>query len=666
MDATRRPSPCRTPRLDRLLAAMLAACAVCLALACALVPARADAKSYEMTSVSISAEVDAGGDLYVVERRAFSFDGNYHSAYWDLPLENLDGIDVLGVGEARDGDGAGVAEYARGSSGAEGTYEVTSDGSNVRVTAHFDKQDEKALFELRYVARGGVSAWADTGELLWKPVGAGWGEASQDVHVRVTLPVPAGASNTLGNDVLAWADGPLDGTISQDGDGSVAFAAPRVQSGQYLAVRVLFPVEWLSGMTPSATARKADILAQMQAEADAANAAREKARTTLLVAGAATVLVCAGCVALVLLKWARWGKEYRTDFDDKYFRDIPSSDHPAVLGSVWRWGATTDDDLTASFMRLTDMGAVRLERVQRPKGGILGASKMVDDYRLTRMDAVADAVTDPIDKAALDLLFETACESVATDGEAAEDASFLFSDFADCAKQDAEAFVGRRKAWEAAVEAAAGKRAFYEAEGELWHGRATVIGWVLVGAALFAGGYMWVEWDVLWPALLMLASGAFCLVMARFMRRRTREGAELHAKLDALRNWLCDFTNLKESIPTDVVLWDKFLVMAVVLGVAERVAKQLKTISPQLFEDPDFMTMYLWYLPYGGMRPPVSVMTETMHEAREFSTAALAASEMSSGDGSGGGFSGGGFGGGFGGGGFSSGGGFGGGGGGAN
>ena len=52
------------------------------------------------------------------------------------------------------------------------------------------------------------------------------------------------------------------------------------------------------------------------------------------------------------------------------------------------------------------------------------------------------------------------------------------------------------------------------------------------------------------------------------------EALELQAKLKALRRWLKDFTRLGEAIPTDVVLWNQLLVMAVVLDVADEVIKQ--------------------------------------------------------------------------------------------
>jgi uncharacterized membrane protein len=89
--------------------------------------------------------------------------------------------------------------------------------------------------------------------------------------------------------------------------------------------------------------------------------------------------------------------------------------------------------------------------------------------------------------------------------------------------------------------------------------------------------------------------------------------------------------------------------MAVVLGVADEVIKQLKMIAPEMLESSAMAPTYGWYYvgPHGR---PYESFNSSYESAHHVSSAALAASESSSGGGGGGGFSGGG-GGGFGGGG---------------
>ncbi len=672
--------------------ALAAALALALALFALTAPPRAAlAKSYEMTSVEITASVLGNGDVDVIEYRTFNFDGSFSSVHWTIPLANAQGVDVWGMGEydedagnllyvgeakgAREGTSSLLNASSLTDAGAldwdavfssqttvatNGTFELTSDGANLEARLRFSKEDTSATFWIAYTIEGGAKAWADTGDVTWQAVGAGWGEASQDVSVTLQLPVPDGTDVTLGDNVRAWADGPLDGVISLNDDGTLSFTCPYVASGQYLSIMVAFPVAWLTEeVTPSSEEHLDAMLAMGQAIADSANAERDRARLILYAAIAASVVVTAGVVVLLVAKFRKYGKEYKTSFNDKYWRDMPSDDHPAVIGALWRWGETKDEDLTASLMRLTQMGALKMERVSTTQTGLLGRTKVKDDYRLTEVPGFDRDRLDDIDKAALDLVLGLMGRDSDADDELDEQGagnsetrgasgaagqpgcSALFSELAANAKENPLQFDRHRSAWTAAVQAAVNDRDAYEAGGELWHGRARFIGGLLILAAIFTfvGG----DYVGFLPGAILIAGGAFCYVIAPKMRRRSAEANETVAKTKALRNWLCDFTNLKEAVPGDVVLWGKMLVLAVVLGVSDRVVEQLKLAAPQLLESPDLMPYYIWYMPYNGMTPAAAFGTAAA-EAHRLSSAEIAQTSSSSGDGSGGGFGGGGFG----------------------
>lgn len=619
---------------------LLVAGVLCLAGAS---PTRALAKSYEMTDVRIDAVVQPNGDVDVTEYRTFDFDGSFSSVHWDVPQTNSQGIEVQGAGEVAAGTSA---DYARQpSASSAGTYSVDDQGTEVVTTLRFSKEDEAATFWVHYTVLGGAKAWSDTGDVTWQAVGPGWDEPSKNVRVALTLPVPAGTQALLGQNVRAWADGPLDGTVSQDADGALVFACPQVDPGQYLAVMVAFPVEWLSQMTPSSEAHLEAMEAMGRQVAESANEQRARARMILAGASVLSVLVAGGAIAFLLVKYRAFGKEYAPDFDDTYWRDVPSGDHPAVIGSLWRWGTTKDEDLTATLMRLTDEGAVRLERVTSSEKGFLGRTKAVDDYRLEPVPDYPLERLDPIDRAAYDLVFS---------GEKPTE-GLLFSEFGGVAKADPQGYRDRYEAWKSVVESAASARNFYEASGEVWRGRAQVIGVVL--AILALGSLVLVGMVGVVPVVALGIAAVVSFVIAAKMPRRNREANEIAAKTEALRRWLTDFTNLKEAVPTDVVLWDKLLVLAVVLGVSDRVIEQLRAVAPQVLEDPLVAPIYMWYMPYGMMASPLHAFDASVSEAHQLSAMELAQTADSSSDGGFGGFGGGGFGDSFGGGSFGGGGG---------
>lgn len=652
-------------RLDRFLLSpqlLARSCALGAALACALLaglvaisllPSQALAKSYSMTNVDISASVGTDGALSVREVRTFDFDGNYHNVYWEIPLDNASSIQVNGVTMAIEGEAA--QPLSRSSSGDLGIYSVDQDTDSVVIRCYFDVEDVSVDFALEYTIEGAAKAWADTGQLQWKPIGEYWEESSNNVTVTLTLPVPAGEDATGGKVVQAWADGPLDGTIDVGDTGTVVFSAPRVDEGQYLAVNVLFPVEWLSQMTPSSLAKYDEILSEMQSEVDEANQLRAQHATVVKVAYIAEIacVVIAIVIIVVFLRtWKRYGRDHQPEFKDKYFRDVPSDDHPAVLGYLWHAGST-GEDLTATYMHLANLGAIKLDRVQTTSR--LGKTR--DDYLVTLVPEVADAVEDPIDRAALDLLFKSAAEVVDIKGSkideskiSSDGSSFCFSLVKDFGRMVPETFSEYYDKWSDAVKEKAAEIDTYEPKGELWSGRLKVIGILsaIVASIVFVISMaLSVTYGL--GALILLLAGLFVgFVGSRLLRRRTLESVNLRAKLGALRNWLHDFTNLKEAIPTDVVLWNRLLVMAVVLGVADRVAKQLKTAMPEVYNAPELAAMMWWYIPYGDARPAYDALSGVIDSAHEKMTEAMS-SEFSSSSGDSGGFSGGGYGGGFGG-----------------
>jgi uncharacterized membrane protein len=165
--------------------------------------------------------------------------------------------------------------------------------------------------------------------------------------------------------------------------------------------------------------------------------------------------------------------------------------------------------------------------------------------------------------------------------------------------------------------------------------------------------------------VVCLVSGTVCLFNYKdtYVSVYSQEAAEIRAKLEALKRWLSDFTRLEEAIPTDVILWNRLLVMASALGVAERVMEQLKVRLPQVVADPAFVAA-TWYAEGLGndnvALPPAAFFERVIADGRseslakvqpaapshhETSTSSVASSRDSSSSGSGGGFSSGGGGG---------------------
>ena len=616
--------------------------------------AMADDRSYEITQVDIDATVDADGTLHVVETRTFDFDGKFNGVYWDIPTgyNSNNGMDVsVTVTSAGESTSGSLDPFLESDSNDNNTYSVSDRGSVLRLKIYSAHRDEKARFTIAYDATGIATRWQDTGELYWKFVSDGWDVESQNVTCTLHLPVPAGEFVSAGDNVRAWGHGPLDGSVAFSGD-DVVFTAPGVGTDEYAEMRVTFPEAWLSGVEQSSIARLDSILSDEQAWADEANARRARARFFVYGTGGIGAAVAVVTVALSIAKKRKYNRDNEPDFKDKYFRDVPTADHPAVLGALYNGGTATGKELTATLMHLTDSGFIKLEKVTTKKKGVFG-DKIREDYRVSKLKGLSRAEGTPQAKAAhdvdsktLSLLFKT----ISDDGE-----KLYFSYIEKFAKKEPELYHSAYDRWESTVEGKYAERFEDTSEGGNGRGWLVLAGVIdcLLACVIFVA-YLIFDASLLLmiglPVLLILAAVA-AFVTAATMKRMSREGIEVEAKLQALKRWLSEFTHLSEAVPDDVILWNRLLVMAVVLGVADKVIEQLRATMPQVLDDPGFMPTYGWYY-YGwhGGSSPADAFTKSLDSAHHVSEAALAASSDSSGGGGGGGFSGGG-GGGFGGGG---------------
>lgn len=655
---TSRPSATAAPARAVGTLLFVAACLLAAMLLLAA-PAPAFAKSYDMTKVDISAQAATNGALHVTEQRTFEFDGTFSAVWWTfdgLPSNaklQIDGMRMAHVGE----DGAVQGEWQTLPSvpfvlewrdaGGPGSSAYSFDSPKNTVYAFFDVTDERVIIELDYTVVNGVQAYSDVAEVYWKYVGDQWEEESLDVSMTLALPVPQGVEVVPGDNVRAWGHGPLDGSLSVNADGTVTYEVPRVNAGQYAEARVVFPVKWLTNLSAesasahSGTQRLSTVLSQEEAWADQAN--RQRTTSLLLV-----IACCAACVlvlAWAVLMFVRHGKEHEPDFKEEYWRDVPDRNmHPAVIARLWRWDRESQDDFTATLMHLSHIGAVQINKGVYEKPGSFGRTKQVEDYYLTRVPAVANAVSDPVDRAALRLLFDTI----------AKGDSLWFATINLWGEEHPQEFAQAMESWQGTLSGQVNRCDFFEMKAERLQGVMLVLAVAVVAAGFFAllslENFLLFVFAV--PTAIALA------IIANYMPRRSVPGNNLVAKCKALRNWLRDFSSLDERPPTDVKVWGEFMVYAYIFGIAEQVIKALRIKVPELFVDDAMMgrgyvPWWVWYSPgpHGGLPPVGDALRTTLSNTESVARAALSAAEdnFSSGGGFGGGFSvggGGGFGGG--------------------
>lgn len=634
----------KTCRQRRLFARFASVCAL-VALALLLLPAAAHADGYSMTQTYISATVEADGSLTVVEGRQFDFDDDINGVFWEINTgTNQQGgtadVDVLSV-EEEDTAFNKVDSANKGDSGVY-TVEQAGDGVRIKVFSPHESGDS-AIYYVSYTMTGAVMNWADTAEFYWKFVGDGWSADSDDVEMEVRFAnAAAGTAAVKGDNFRAWGHGPLTGDVSLDEDEPmVTYTIPCVHQGEFAEARIAFPSDWVPQLAASGEERMSTILSEEKEWADEANARRAHAR---MIANALAVLSVVAAVAftgtIVMLKLRK--RKPKPFFQDEYFRDVPSADHPAVLSALMSWNEVPDQAYIATLMKLTDDRVIKLEQatVTKAKKGLLGREKEEQTYRITVTDeAWKAAKKDGIDRDVLKVFFA----GVKPDKDGVR--SRTFSELEEYASERTTSVGDKLEDYQNTVKGKLADSEYVASDGIVAMVFCLVLGiliaFVPVGSIFFTDGAQAnITAAVISVPIVLVGIG-----VGLTFRRFTPEGAEVAARCKALKHWLEDFTRLKEAIPSDLILWNKLLVMGVALGVSKEVLRQLAEAVPaDLRNSDDFYDnypCYWWYYHHYGNESPLDSFNDVYHETiRE-----LASSSDSSSGGSGGGFSGGGGGG---------------------
>ena len=595
-----------------LTALVLAVVAVCLA-------APAEAKSFHYPSIEVRAQVRADGSMHVEEARTYEFRGNFHEAWRKIPLPPQVSIENFTLSE----DGT---VYRQESRGAPGTVWISRSGREYEAYWYYNIADRAATFLLEYDVIGAMEKHADYAELYWKFVESDRGVRADNVRVVVTLPGGIPASG-----IRAWAHGSLWGNVEVE-DGRVVYTCEPLPDGEMLEARILLPTaaivsssRWYDDTVESR------VLAEEGRWASEANERRARAKRSLFLLWVVPLLMVVAGVGTWASLYFRYGREYEEENPIEYLREPPEEWTPNQVAFIWRWGQLSAQDLTATLMDLVRRGALKLivttERRER-LGGLLGASTK-EEYAIERVREEEDYLSDSERYLVRGILFRDVSGDMVS-----------MDTFQEKARKDPRAAYSRFKSWRSLAKREAKRGVVVDPVSKKMFGVGAGLGVAIFVLSIILLGMTQS------PAFVVSAFVGFAIIPGSFaIMRRTPEAARQLYRWQAFRRYLTDFSQLKQYPAPAVILWERYLVFAITLGVADKVIGQFKELYPQVADRAEAGTAFPHWVNAGGQ--PLAGMDSIGSVLSSFSsTLATATSSMSSSSGGGGGFSGGGGGGG--------------------
>lgn len=219
---------------------------------------------------------------------------------------------------------------------------------------------------------GAVKAFADVAEIYWKFVGDEWSVRSEQVKVTLLLPEPGAEPPER----RIWAHGPLNGVIRATGPTEIVAEVDSLDPHTFVEVRALFPPDLIPGAGRINSMRLDQVLEEERGFSEASNRIRNRARTSI---GLSLALPILG-LAVFFYLFFRYGKEYRPEVPE-YYHDLPTDQPPAVVGYLYRFGKSSVNDVTATFLDLARRGHLRI--TQRVEDRLLRDKTVHEFQRLT-------------------------------------------------------------------------------------------------------------------------------------------------------------------------------------------------------------------------------------------------------------------------------------------
>ena len=522
--------------------------------------------------------------------------------------------------------------------GDYGVYTKTTNSEGIEILSYQPSVYKRASL-VTYTLKDLVVVHNDIAELAHDFIGTDYQEDISNLIIRINLP-------SSSKELRIFSHGPLNGKNRIIDDKSVEITYETLDKGNAVDGRVVFDKSIVPNATKKSNVDGLDKILEVEKErANYANKLREAARkrekmlqTLAIIMEILLGIWLIGLIVIVYKFYNKNDKEYRSEFNGKYFRDFPEEYTPSTVSYLMN-KSINNLSFNAGILDLIRKKAITIEEVTIDKKGLF-KNKQQKDYKLSRnMNFNLDTLSTS-EKKLFNLLI----------GTVGNGDYVILGDMKEFSKDynNAKRLISGYDSWRYACESEAETEEFYE---NTKKEKTNCILYSLIFIpitflALLCGSNMG-------RVLLMDLFGILAIIYFSSATKRTKKGNEQYHKWKGLKNFLADFGRLDEKDLPEIKLWERYLVYATMFGLAAKVQNAMKMNLERMNYSDNIDFTYLYFDNYYFSNSMTNAVNSSLSSARgTISTHELASSSDSSSGGYGGGssFGGGGFGGGSGGG----------------
>lgn len=498
------------------------------------------------------------------------------------------------------------------------TKELKYDGLNLLI---YNPSKRKNAFYIDYTITDMSIIHNDVAELGFN-VFTEMNEYINNLEIYVHVP--------NNKDILKiWGHGPLWGESEILDKNTVKLSIEDLEAYTAVDFRLVFDKSVLSESTKITNVDALDKIIDLETiQADIANQKREEAKKLIekqnqiaIVFNVIKIVWITGLIIIIYYTYKKHDKEYKKELETKYYRDFPSDNPPTTVGYLIRKNIT-NDDLSASILMLIYRKVLTFEKIIDKK----------EDYNLiyNQTDNLSEN-----DKKLLEFLFYSSALQ--------DKSSVSLSMLKYRSRTRYEGFLRKYTTWKNSVTSEAMGKQFYENKSSI---KVFSIFYSILGLIIgyYSFAYMYSIKSLALSAVVIISAIASLIYFVAFSKR-TKEANLEYIKWIGLKRFMEDFGRMDEKELPEIVLWEKYLVYAVTLGCADKLAKDMEIKAKELQEvNNTGMNSFVFdYYRFNTLTSFNRTINRTIDSSISSAYRArdIANSSSSSGSGSGGGFSGG-------------------------
>lgn len=612
------------------------------------------------------------GDALVSEVYTYNYSGDYHAKYRDIDVNKFNAQNPI---DQNRNDVASLADkYGNTSFDITSLVTVEVNGkvypnkaisenhyyqSNyayVGITGEFDEMGNvigcdpysrtcesifvylpdgfgsQTVFTYTYTIKGALTLYNDVASFNWNIFKYNESDV-QNGKVKFVFP-----EQSKKEDLRVWARGAhKDGVLDITSDNTIEITFDRVKKDVALEVRVLSSV-LLYPNVRSENKVNSDVLEDIIAF-EVKQSEIDNMRITLsqiLYCGAFALLVV--MIVCVIYVYNRYDKEFKPEFDKEYLRELPNENiTPAEMSYLYYFGSINDEDCTATLLDLVRRGYLVLDE----NGS--GINDKDPNFEIRIVEGCDCSSLKSHEKFLIDWFI----------GEVGDGKCVTIKQIEDYPKKESRAnkFMQSSSNFVKKCKEEGKKHHYIENATD----KTPAFIFALIPFIYFILSVYLSEifnLDATLAIFVSLVTFVAYLIYVATIKKRTKLGAEEFAKWKAFKAFLNDFSQMEDYPMPGVIIWEKYLVYATSLKMADKVMEQLKVKLPNVdevevndgswFYDDNATFMRRFYLRrrYGFYFTRINSSYKTA-KMTGFQTIAQAQAKRSSGSGRGGGFSGG-------------------------